>query len=664
MNKFSVEYVRQAAQAGQKVMEAAQNGQLVEQAAQARQKVVEAAQKGQLVEQAAQARQKVVEAAQKGQLVEQAAQARQKVMEAAKNGQLVEQAAQAKQKVAQAGQQALYAAQGGHYGEQVAQAGQLAVQAAQAVLRPGADGPAAGQHHAKQHCSRTFDAVSESCLPDVAPDDPMSDDVPFVGLLNPRSGSKMGAVFLREAQKRTAYTSRLFDIVHVASNHDSKGDEFRAQLDRVRDEAKAKKATHLGKDFRPRLICGGGDGTASFALTCVFKALMLEGDEFTGYRWSTDDLNEFFPALVQLPLGTGNDLAGILGWGRTIDPANNPKGAQGWFKKALNVKSPVRAFDVWGLFPSNNGNSFKACMLNGLDKHGSPLFKVAGPSVPFLTLLYFSMGRDAFVVAQVEHHRTESQIMNKAQYLMQGTQAVLGPGASNVDLDGVEVLGGDETSQLRLYPPARLKAAEFQTVGFMNINSVIAGAVEAKDGANFSDEKMDFYCESLFSAGTNMTISAGTHTTKTLKVAIPTEKHSRSLWRVDGEKQPCTFVQYDGEGRVLFHPNGEAVELHVRQVMQIPVVVDIENEGPPASQPLPATLRFTGSEVEKAETQQRIYQLAHGALIAEMNATSEETLALEHCARERRKGQDDFNLPLMRRMGSGKIAQICECTIC
>jgi len=541
-------------------------------------------------------------------------------MEAAQNGQLVGQAAQAGQKVAQVGQQAMQ-------------------EAAQAVLRP----------------QSALYTVSESCLPDVTPEDPMSDDVPFVGLLNPRSGSKMGDVFLREAQKRTAYTGRLFDIVHVASNHNSKGDEFRAQLDRARDEAKEKKTGQPGKDFRPRLICGGGDGTASFALTCVFKALMLEGDEFTGYRWSTDDLNEFFPALVQLPLGTGNDLAGILGWGRTIDPATNPKGAQCWFKKALSVQSPVHAFDVWGLFPSNDGISFKACMLNGLDKQGSPLFKVAGHSVPFLTLLYFSMGRDAFVVAQVEHHRTNFQILNKAQYLVQAIQAVRGPGASNVNLDGVEVLGVEETSQLRLYPPARLKAGEFQTVGFMNINSLSAGRVEARDQANFSDEKIDFYCESAFSALTEIN--------KELKLAIPTEKHHRSLWRVDGEKQPCTFIQYDGEGRVLFHPDGGVFELHVRQVMQIPVVVDIENVGPPASQPLPAALRFIGSEAEKAEAQQRIYQLAYGALTAELNATDEEVRGLEQRVRNIRGSQDYLPGPTI---SSRNITSICHmpCTIC
>lgn len=123
----------------------------------------------------------------------------------------------------------------------------------------------------------------------------------------------------------------------------------------------------------------------------------------------------------------------------------------------------------------------------------------------------------------------------------------------------------------------------------------------------------------------------------------------------------------DGEGRVLFHPSGETFELHVRQVMQIPVVVDIENEGPPASQPLPAALRFTGSEAEKAEAQQRIYQLAHGALSAELNATSEEALALEQCARERRQRQafNSTDSTLLRRKSSSVITQLCEtsCTI-
>ena len=52
---------------------------------------------------------------------------------------------------------------------------------------------------------RTFS--STSCLPFVAPHDPDSDDVPFVATLNPKSGNKMGAVFLEDASRFPIYRS-------------------------------------------------------------------------------------------------------------------------------------------------------------------------------------------------------------------------------------------------------------------------------------------------------------------------------------------------------------------------------------------------------------------------------------------------------------------------
>eukprot|EP00931_Biecheleriopsis_adriatica_P040742 TRINITY_DN23342_c0_g1_i1.p1 TRINITY_DN23342_c0_g1~~TRINITY_DN23342_c0_g1_i1.p1 ORF type:complete len:747 (+),score=165.08 TRINITY_DN23342_c0_g1_i1:114-2354(+) len=463
-------------------------------------------------------------------------------------------------------------------------------------------------------------ASGESCLPKVDPGDPKSPDVPFVGLLNPGSGNKMGAVFLAEAERQLVHSSRLFHIVHVYIDKGGLMTKFRAQLDVAKEEARAKMEAQPGKDFRPRLICGGGDGTASFALECVFKALMRPGSEFSGFLWSDEDMERFFPALVQLPLGTGNDLAGILGWGRTIDPATRPVLARDWFQRALSVESPTRAFDVWGLFPAGG---VKACMLKGLE-HGSqdrPQFKEAGPAVPFLSLLYTSMGYDALVAALVEINRTESQIMNKIQYVLHGASALFGVAHKNINLEGLCL----EAPGKELFPPAFHKASDFENVGFMNINSFSAGMITASEPASFSDGQLDFFCMSV---GGILAEAAQGRPGK-----LPTEQSSTAVWKVRSDL-PCVFMQRDGEGRVLFHPKAEDWQLKVRQVMTIPVVVDPAAEGPPCSQDSQGCWKLVGSEGQIAEFSQRLSQLIQGKLVDEMNATAEEVAEIERRATE------------------------------
>jgi len=159
----------------------------------------------------------------------------------------------------------------------------------------------------------------ESFLPDVSPEDPTSEDLPFLGLLNPKSGNQAGAAILKEAQYwPTTFQARLFHIVHVATDNEVAA-AFSQMLDQVKAETQAKMASQPGKQLRPRLICGGGDGTASFAIWCIFRALRGADGRL---RWTDQELQAFFPAFVQLPLGTGNDFAGMMGWGRTIDPTH------------------------------------------------------------------------------------------------------------------------------------------------------------------------------------------------------------------------------------------------------------------------------------------------------------------------------------------------------
>jgi len=105
---------------------------------------------------------------------------------------------------------------------------------------------------------------------------------------------------------------------------------------------------------------------------------------------------------------------------------------------------------------------------------------------------------------------------------------------------------------------------------------------------------------------------------------VKSSKNSHASWRIV-DKLPCVFMQYDGEARVLFHPLAQKWELKVQQVMQVPVVVNLEDEGPPASSPSSSvTLRYTGSDEEVAWFKSRLFMLAHGQLVSQLNACEEE----------------------------------------
>ncbi|CAK0887693.1 unnamed protein product, partial [Prorocentrum cordatum] len=92
-------------------------------------------------------------------------------------------------------------------------------------------------------------------------------------------------------------------------------------------------------------------------------------------------------------------------------------------------------------------------------------------------------------------------------------------------------------------------------------------------------------------------------------------------WRV--------FFQYDGEGRFVFHPGGQAWRMDVQHVLTVPVVVR-----PGAWRKLqaglsdrPASFRFVGlpSEVERVKA--RVQRWVRGELAEEFNASPAEIVA-------------------------------------
>jgi len=382
---------------------------------------------------------------------------------------------------------------------------------------------------------------------------------PFIGLLNPRSGSKMGSVILEEAARFPSWHAHLFDIVHVATRP--------AVMAAFRNEllATAAEARQRDPPCRPRLLCGGGDGTASFAIWCIFRALQVADND---PLWTDEELGALFPALVQMPLGTGNDLSGVLGWGRTINPVDDQARTKEWFRNALSLRRPIRNFDVWGInpLPDCTLEHAKYCCLAGLDPEfpDRPIFKEAGPAIPLISLLYFSVGFEAFVAALVELNRKESRLQNFLQYGVQISAGMLGAQRRNVDLSGVKVTVPDGASMRQFFPPPEREqdqGFEYQSLGLMNINSFGGGMWSADDPALYDDGRVDLFRQRDFFG--NFMARGLRHQTR---------KHTRAFFQVPKEV-PGIHCQVDGEARFVFHPGGKDFTLDVRRVMQIPVVI-------------------------------------------------------------------------------------------
>jgi len=315
-----------------------------------------------------------------------------------------------------------------------------------------------------------------------------------------------------------------------------------------------------------------------------------------------------------------------------MDPIGHREATRQWFTEATSCRRPVRPLDVWGIQPSDDG---KVCMLSGFQGN-RPIFKAAGPSVPFISLLYFSFGFDAFVAAQVEINRTESRMANFAEYVKAGATSFLGKRAKNVDLNCLKVEVGEGEASRQYFPPTDGSgvASDFSTVGFMNINSLAGGLIHAEEPADFSDGKVD-----IFKAKDVLT-TAVVHQLK-----HNTERHLRAVFSVDNAVAAGVFAQYDGETRFLFQPAGQTARVHVRQVMQLPAVL-----GPEAAaaedDPSRADFLFVGGSEDIDEFRDRLRAWIKGDLVHEINASEDEIAALQ--ARISREGEESDERALKR----------------
>lgn len=414
---------------------------------------------------------------------------------------------------------------------------------------------------------RTFG--SKSAFPPIRGRIPRA--APFLGLWNPKSGCRAGEKILRLARRWPLYRIRFFDILDVATNENAKI-AFLRSLEGVKMESIAYKC-------RPRLLFGGGDGTASFTIWCIFRTLRVEepsvntwlASEQQFWLWNEEDLQLYFPALVHIPLGTGNDLAGSFGWGRKFGTSNK-KQLYRRFLECTSQSRPIVPFDVWGLHGLAD-SGLKVAEYAGPDPNhlDRSRFKLAGPSVPFISLLYTTFGYEAFVAAQVELQRSPSRFKNLVEYAKAIPEALIGPQRRNIDLTGIRAFvphDRNPASKKTYFPPPGrgTQGSEYSSLGFFNINSYAGGVWTANDSALTDDGKLDMFRQKNFLA--NVLRRGRTYLT---------EKHAHAWFSIPGDL-PGVHFQVDGEARLLFSPQSKTSTFKVPRVMQVPVVVGPESK--------------------------------------------------------------------------------------
>mmetsp|Transcript_35326 Transcript_35326/g.102011 ORF Transcript_35326/g.102011 Transcript_35326/m.102011 type:complete len:641 (-) Transcript_35326:154-2076(-) len=482
--------------------------------------------------------------------------------------------------------------------------------------------------------------------------------VPVLALINPFSGAMAGADILAIARKTPYYQNRFFNIIDVVKDQRRGGllDIFRTELCKARAEAKAFGA-------RSRIVSGGGDGTASFAIFMIFAALRADDaradeglrDTGNGFIWTDEEMEESFPALAQMPLGSANDFGHALGWGEKYPGDRECSGCFGsrvkafealssWIEAVISPRSPLANFDLFGIVPAEGTQAcnFKLCELTGrrgmnpkvlADGRYQLLMKEAGTPVPLFLCLYFSAGFAAYMTARFQINRRSKPLHNKAEYARQavGIIAEQAPPQLNVGLEGVQITCGGE----HYFPPRSSDGKgghRYREVGFLNINwqaGMANGSDRApacgricstREPAKFNDGKLDMYRLKFASAVRNPGPRYQTD-----------KKEGGMTLNFDGGLGKGIFFQWDGEARFAFSPSGEPFQINVKKILNIPVVIgpkydpritgDMDNG-------MPIRFEFAGATPQqKAAVRDRILRGVRGELNKEMNATREEMVA-------------------------------------
>jgi hypothetical protein len=400
---------------------------------------------------------------------------------------------------------------------------------------------------------------------------------------------------------------------------------------------------------------GGGDGTASFALFILFSALVADDaradeglkDTGNGFIWDNQELEEFFPAMAQMPLGSANDFAHVLGWGQKYPGARQMgKGAKlaalwRWVEAIIDPARRLANFDIWGLMPEPGSGhcNFKICELTG-NRGLNPkqyhegqwqlVMKEACSPIPLFSCLYFTAGFGGYMISRFQLNRRNTPLQNRAEYARQ-ICAILAeslPPQLSRGLDDVEVHCSGE----KYFPPrGEDQGSKYQEVGFLNINwaaNKVHGADRAdllarakccgsvREAVDFGDGKMD------------MLRAKKSTMMRCPNATIQTDKKDDMTLRFSGKKGTGLFFQWDGEARFAFSPSGDQFSLHVRKILNVPVVLGPEfgasSKGSPTSDRR-VKFEFSGINPEaQEEVKERVMKNIRGELNSEMCATAAE----------------------------------------
>jgi diacylglycerol kinase family enzyme len=154
-----------------------------------------------------------------------------------------------------------------------------------------------------------------------------------------------------------------------------------------------------------RVVCAGGDGTASWCLSRLARfQQMLEFPDLP-------------VALVMCPLGTGNDLAQSFGLGETF-----PDSVHDWLSDTLSDKADAVLFDTWTVKfePDKNiRTKGKVSKCKAKEKHFKGRLE---KDSTWPMLLYMSTGFDAQAVRRFR--RSAGQLYNKVQHAVNGLRTL------------------------------------------------------------------------------------------------------------------------------------------------------------------------------------------------------------------------------------------------
>lgn len=230
------------------------------------------------------------------------------------------------------------------------------------------------------------------------------------------------------------------------------------------------------------------------------------------------------------------------------------------------------------------------------------------------------------MISRFQLNRRRTPMRNRAEYVRQLLAILAEPLPPQLErgLDNVEVHCSGE----KYFPPRDgIDASTYQEVGFLNINwaaNKVHGASRAsllarigcceRDSVTFGDGKMDM----LRAKKSTVLRSPG--------ATLQTDKKEDMTLSFSGKKGTGVFFQWDGEARFAFSPSGNRFNLHVRRILNVPVVLGPEFNPSISGSPArdrPVRFEFSGIDLEAQEqVKRRIVKNVRGELNTEICATT------------------------------------------